>query len=172
MTPEGAAGRRGSGGGCATAFGLALILFGGFALWVNLAGADALVVLLSLAPLLAVWWPAALVLWGIGKVAQRLATGRSRMGAGEVVLLLLVVFLGLALTGGRRLLEGLGLEARFGEVRHWIAEQAEPLPQHAFVRDLRVALPAEGPATLEIELPAGGVIVEAVPPPPGGAEAT
>lgn len=175
MTPEGAAGRRGSGGGCATAFGLALILFGGFALWVNLAGADALVVLLSLAPLLAVWWPAALVLWGLGKVAQRLATGRSRMGAGEVVLLLLVVFLGLALTGGRRLLEGLGLEARFGEVRHWVAEQAEPLPQHAFVRELRVALPAEGPATLEIEMPAGGVIVEAteaVRPPPGGAEAT
>ena len=172
MTPEGAAGRRGSGGGCATAFGLALILFGGFALWVNLAGADALVVLLSLAPLLAVWWPAALVLWGLGKVAQRLATGRSRTGAGEVVLLLLVVFLGLALTGGRRLLEGLGLEARFGEVRHWVAEQAEPLPQHAFVRDLRVALPAEGPATLEIELPAGGVIVEAVPAPPRGAEAT
>ena len=178
MTPEGAAGppggagRRGSGGGCATAFGLALILFGGFALWVNLAGADALVVLLSLAPLLAVWWPAALVLWGIGKVAQRLATGRSRTGAGEVVLLLAVVFLGLALTGGRRLLEGLGLEARFGEVRHWVAEQAEPLPQHAFVRELRVALPAEGPATLEIELPAGGVIVEAVPAPPGEAEAT
>lgn len=176
MTPEGAAGppggagRRGS--GCATAFGLALILFGGFALWVNLAGADALVVLLSLAPLLAVWWPAALVLWGIGKVAQRLATGRSRTGAGEVVLLLVVVFLGLALTGGRRLLEGLGLEARFGEVRHWVAEQAEPLPQHAFVRELRVALPAEGPATLEIEMPAGGVIVEAVPAPPGGAEAT
>ena len=175
MTPEGAAGRRGSGGGCATAFGLALILFGGFALWVNLAGADALVVLLSLAPLLAVWWPAALVLWGIGKVVQRLATGRSRTGAGEVVLLVLVVFLGLALTGGRRLLEGLGLEARFGEVRHWVAEQAEPLPQHAFVRELRVALPAEGPATLEIEMPAGGVIVEAteaVRPPPGGAEAT
>ena len=170
--PPGGAGRRGSGGGCATAFGLALILFGGFALWVNLAGADALVVLLSLAPLLAVWWPAALVLWGIGKVVQRLATGRSRTGAGEVVLLLLVVFLGLALTGGRRLLEGLGLEARFGEVRHWVAEQAEPLPQHAFVRELRVALPAEGPATLEIELPAGGVIVEAVPAPPGGAEAT
>ena len=170
--PPGGAGRRGAGGGCATAFGLALILFGGFALWVNLAGADALVVLLSLAPLLAVWWPAALVLWGIGKVAQRLATGRSRTGAGEVVLLLAVVFLGLALTGGRRLLEGLGLEARFGEVRHWVAEQAEPLPQHAFVRELRVALPAEGPASLEIELPAGGVIVEAVPPPPGGAEAT
>ena len=175
MTPEGAGGRRGSGGGCATAFGLALILFGGFALWVNLAGADALVVLLSLAPLLAVWWPAALVLWGLGKVVQRLATGRSRTGAGEVVLLVLVVFLGLALTGGRRLLEGLGLEARFGEVRHWVAEQAEPLPQHAFVRELRVALPAEGPATLEIEMPAGGVIVEAteaVRPPPGGAEAT
>ena len=171
VTPDGAVGRRGGGGGCATAFGLALILFGGFALWVNLAGANALVVLLSLAPLLAVWWPAALVLWGVGKVVQRLATGRSRTGAGEVVLLVLVVFFGLALTGGRRLLEGLGLEVRFGAVREWIAEQAEPLPQHAFVRDLRVALPAEGPAALEIEMPAGGVIVEAVGAPRGEAEA-
>lgn len=170
VTPDGAVGRRG-GGGCATAFGLALILFGGFALWVNLAGANALVVLLSLAPLLAVWWPAALVLWGVGKVVQRLATGRSRTGAGEVVLLLLVVLFGLALTGGRRLLEGLGLEVRFGAVREWVAEQAEPLPQHAFVRDLRVALPAEGPAALEIEMPAGGVIVEAVGAPRGEAEA-
>lgn len=168
MTPEGGAARRG--GGCATASGLALILFGGFALWVNLAGANALVHLLALAPLLAVWWPAALVLWGLAKVAQRLATGRSRMGAGEVVLLLLVVFLGLALTGGRRLLEGLGLETRFGEVRQWVAEQARPLPQHAFVRDLRIALPADGAAALEIEVPAGGVIVEAAEalPAPGG----
>ena len=162
MSPAGGAARRGGGSGCATAFGLALILVGGFALWVNLAGANALVALLALAPLLAVWWPAALVLWGVAKVVQRLATGRSRTGAGEVVLLLLVVFLGLALTGGRRLLEGLGLEVRFGEVRQWIAEQAQPLPQHAFVRELRVALPAEGPAALEIEMPAGGVVVEAV----------
>ena len=161
MTPAGGAARRGGGSGCATAFGLALILVGGFALWVNLAGANALVALLALAPLLAVWWPAALVLWGVAKVVQRLATGRSRTGAGEVVLLLLVVFLGLALTGGRRLLEGLGLEVRFGEVRQWVAEQAQPLPQHAFVRELRVALPAEGPAALEIEMPSGGVIVEA-----------
>lgn len=162
MSPAGGAARRGGGSGCATAFGLALILVGGFALWVNLAGANALVALLALAPLLAVWWPAALVLWGVAKVVQRLATGRSRTGAGEVVLLLLVVFLGLALTGGRRLLEGLGLEVRFGEVRQWIAEQAQPLPQHAFVRELRVPLPAEGPAALEIEMPAGGVVVEAV----------
>ena len=161
MTPAGGAARRGGGSGCATAFGLALILVGGFALWVNLAGANALVALLALAPLLAVWWPAALVLWGVAKVVQRLATGRSRTGAGEVVLLLLVVFLGLALTGGRRLLEGLGLEVRFGEVRQWVAEQAQPLPQHAFVRELRVALPPEGPAALEIEMPSGGVIVEA-----------
>ena len=161
MSPAGGTARRGGGSGCATAFGLALILVGGFALWVNLAGANALVALLALAPLLAVWWPAALVLWGVAKVVQRLATGRSRTGAGEVVLLLLVVFLGLALTGGRRLLEGLGLEVRFGEVRQWVAEQAQPLPQHAFVRELRVALPAEGPAALEIEMPSGGVIVEA-----------
>lgn len=157
---------RRSGGGCATGFGVVLILVGGLALWWNLAGIDALFVLLSYAPLAAVWWPAVLVLWGLVKVAQRLRTGYSRFGFGEVVLLLVVLLLGLGLTAGRSLLENLGLEMRFGGVRRWIAEQSRPLPQHAFVRERVVSLPAEGPARLELVLPAGSILVDAADTPP------
>lgn len=153
---------RRTGGGCATGFGVILILVGGLALWWNLAGIDALFVLLSYAPLAAVWWPAALVLWGLVKVAQRIRTGYSRFGFGEIVLLLVVLLLGLGLTAGRSLLENLGLEMRFGGVRRWIAEQSRPLPQHAFVRERVVSLPAAGPAELELVLPAGSILVEAL----------
>ena len=151
---------RRTGGGCATGFGVILILVGGLALWWNLAGIDALFVLLSYAPLAAVWWPAALVLWGLVKVAQRIRTGYSRFGFGEIVLLLVVLLLGLGLTAGRSLLENLGLEMRFGGVRRWVAEQSRPLPQHAFVRERVVSLPAAGPAELELVLPAGSILVE------------
>ena len=171
--------RRG-GGGCATGFGFALILVGALALLWNLAGMDALFLLLSYAPLAAVWWPAVLVLWGLVKVFQRLRTGYSRFGFGEVVLLLVVLLLGLSLSAGRSLLENLGLEMRFGGVRRWIAEQSRPLPQHAFVRERVVALPAAGPATLELVLPAGSILVDAAalpagaedPPPAAPAEGT
>lgn len=156
--------RRG-GGGCATGFGVFLILVGGAALWWNLAGIDALFLLLAYAPLAAVWWPAVLVLWGLVKVFQRLRTGTSRFGFGEVLLLLVVLLLGVSLSAGRSLLENLGLEMRFGGVRRWIAEQSRPLPQHAFVRERVVALPAAGPATLELVLPAGSILVDAAEPP-------
>lgn len=158
--------RRG-GSGCATGFGFALILVGALALLWNLAGMDALFLLLSYAPLAAVWWPAVLVLWGLVKVFQRLRTGYSRFRFGEVVLLLVVLLLGLSLSAGRSLLENLGLEMRFGGVRRWIAEQSRPLPQHAFVRERVVALPAAGPATLELVLPAGSILVDAAVLPAG-----
>lgn len=170
-TPPPGPPRRG-GGGCATGFGVFLILVGGLALWWNLAGIDALFLLLSYAPLAAVWWPAVLVLWGLVKVFQRLRAGYSRFGFGEVVLLLVVLLLGVSLSAGRSLLENLGLEMRFGGVRRWIAEQSRPLPQHAFVRERVVALPAAGPATLELVLPAGSILVDAEEPPPAPPPAT
>lgn len=166
IAPAAESPRRG-GGGCATGFGFALILVGALALLWNLAGMDALFLLLSYAPLAAVWWPAVLVLWGLVKVFQRLRTGYSRFGFGEVVLLLVVLLLGLSLSAGRSLLENLGLEMRFGGVRRWIAEQSRPLPQHAFVRERVVALPAAGPATLELVLPAGSILVDAAALPAG-----
>lgn len=161
--------RRG-GGGCATGVGVLLILFGGVALWWNLAGFDALFLLLAYAPLAAAWWPAALVLWGLVKVFQRLRTGYSRFGFGEAVLLVVVLLLGLSLSAGRSLLENLGLEMRFGGVRRWIAEQSRPLPQHAFVRERVVSLPATGPATLELVLPAGSILVDAAALPAGAGD--
>ena len=168
-TPASGPPRRG-GGGCATGFGVFLILVGGAALWWNLAGIDALFLLLAYAPLAAVWWPAVLVLWGLVKVFQRLRTGTSRFGFGEVLLLLVVLLLGVSLSAGRSLLENLGLEMRFGGVRRWIAEQSRPLPQHAFVRERVVSLPAAGPATLELVLPTGSIVVEAAGGPAGAGE--
>lgn len=168
-TPASGPPRRG-GGGCATGFGGFLILVGGAALWWNLAGIDALFLLLAYAPLAAVWWPAVLVLWGLVKVFQRLRTGTSRFGFGEVLLLLVVLLLGVSLSAGRSLLENLGLEMRFGGVRRWIAEQSRPLPQHAFVRERVVSLAAAGPATLELVLPTGSIVVEAAGGPAGAGE--
>lgn len=155
-----------SGNGCATGVGVALILFGGLALAVNLAGAQLALAFLGLLPQLTVWWPALLILWGLWKLATRLRTGRARFGLGEIVLLVLLVLAGAALTLFTRAVEGHDLHFRFTEMRRWARERAAPLPQHAFVAERVITLPPEEPVEIALTLPRGGILVRAAASPP------
>ncbi len=148
------------GAGCATAFGVLLIAIGATALAVNVYGSRLALGFLDLVPVLAVWWPAVLIVWGVAKVAQRLVTGRARFGCLEAVLLILVLLAGLGLSTARWAIERQGLASRFEEVRRWAHQQAEPLPQHGFVIERTVPLPA-GVTELAVRLEAGGVLVRA-----------
>lgn len=156
--------RRVRGSGCATALGAALILIGAAALLLNLYGAGVVLVLIDLIPIAAVWWPALLIVWGLAKIAQRLATGRARFGVLEVLLLIVVLITGLGLSAARVAIERHGLALRLAEVQRWAHEQAEPLPQHAFVVERTLPLPA-GDVELAVRLDAGGITVAAVPEP-------
>ena len=149
--------------GCATAVGVGLVLVGGLALAINLAGARLALFALDLLPHLALWWPGILIVWGLWKLATRLRGGRTRFGFGEIVLLLLVLLCGTGLTLARQIIEGQNLEFRFSGMRRWAEERAAPLPQHAFVTERVIALPAEGPVELALDLPAGGILVETGP---------
>ena len=160
------AGRARSRTGCATVLGVLLVVLGSLALWINLEGAEVLVVLLDLVPHAAVWWPAVLIAWGAWKLAARLRTGTTRFGVLEILLLLIVVGSGLALTTASRLVGESGFQLRLREIGRWAREQTTPLPEHVFVSERRVPLPAVAPLEVAVSLPAGAIVVEAVEPPP------
>ncbi len=154
--------RRGS--GCATALGAALILVGGLALAINLAGARLALWILDLLPHLAVWWPAILILWGVWKVGTRLRTGRARFGFVEIVLLVLLVVFGTGLTFARRIIEGHDIRFRLTELSRWAEDQASPRPQQVFVEERKISVPTAGSVEIALELPRGGILVEAALP--------
>jgi len=98
----------GSGGrsGCALLLGILLIGTGVSFLAQNLYDYPLLPLLRRAVVLFADYWPLLLVLWGVVKVYQRFAQpSRTRVGAFEIVLLILVVITGLSFSAGRRLLE-------------------------------------------------------------------
>lgn len=162
MTDSGTAGSGPrSGGGCGTAFGIALILAGGLFLWVNLTDTPLALLLLDALPLMAVWWPLLLVAWGVAKVLTRLRTGRARFGFGEAFLLLLLILGGTAFTLVQRAIESRGLQPRLGELRRLIEQQSGPFPAHVFVAEESFSLPAGETAEILISLPAGNIRVEA-----------
>ena len=162
MTGSGAAGSAPrSGGGCATAFGIGLILAGGLLLWANLSGNSLVLLFLDLVPLAAVWWPLVLVVWGALKILTRLRTGRARFGFGEGFLLLAFILGGTVFTLGQRIIESRGLQPRVAELRRLVERQSGPFPAHVFVTEESVSLPAEGEVEILVSLPAGNVRVEA-----------
>lgn len=165
MTSSGAPGDAPrSGSGCATGFGVGLILTGGFFLWANLAGTSLVGLLLNLLPLAAVWWPLLLVVWGVFKVLGRLRTGRARFGFLEVLLLLLLIVGGTGLTLAQRVIESQGLQSRVLGISRLADEQAGRFPQFVFVSDEAVALPI-GAVEIPIALLAGNIVVETAPVP-------
>ena len=162
MTDPGAAGSAPrSGGGCATAFGIGLILAGGLLLWANLSGNSLVLLFLDLVPLAAVWWPLVLVVWGALKILTRLRTGRARFGFGEGFLLLAFILGGTVFTLGQRIIESRGLQPRVAELRRLVERQSGPFPAHVFVTEESVSLPAEGEVEILVSLPAGNIRVEA-----------
>ena len=173
MTDSGpAGGTPRSGGGCGTAFGLVLILAGGFFLWANLSDTPLALVLLDALPLAAVWWPLLLVVWGAWKLITRLRTGRARLGFGEVFLLLLFILGGTVFTLAQRAIESQGLHLRLVEVRRLVEQQSGRFHQHVFITEQDVPLPPEAEVDILISLPTGNVRVAAAPAvdPPAGAD--
>ena len=160
MTGSGDSPRR-AGSGCVTAIGVLLILVGGLALAVNLGGLGLLFRVLELAPVVAVWWPALLVIWGVWKLVTRLRSGSARFGFLEVLILILIVLCGSALSLVHRTIAGRDLQFRFTEIGRWARDQAAPLPQHSFVTERVVALP-EGAVEVRLDLPAGGILVREI----------
>ena len=164
-------------GGCGTAFGIGLIVFGGLFLWVNLTDTPLALLLLDAVPLAAVWWPLLLVVWGVSKLITRLRTGRARLGFGEIVLLALFILGGTIFTLAQRAIESQGLEPRITEVRRLIEQQSGSFPVHTFVTEDSMSLPAEGGTEVTVSLPAGNIRVDAAvaadpgPPEASGSEA-
>ena len=156
-------GARRSGGGCATALGVALILAGGLFLWTNLADAPLALLVLDLLPLAAVWWPLLLVLWGVWKLSVRLRTGRARFGCWEGALLVLILLVGTGLTLGQRAIESQGLEMRMTEVRRLVEEQSGRVAPHSFVTDHAVGLLPGDDFEVVLSLPTGNIRLEAAP---------
>lgn len=164
MTDSGAAGNATpSGSGCATAFGIALILAGGLLLWANLSGNSLALLFFDLLPLAAVWWPLVLVVWGAVKILTRLRTGRARFGFGEGFLLLLFILGGTVFTLAHRAIESQGMQPRMAELRRLVERQSGPFPAHVFVTEESVSLPVEGEVEILVSLPAGNIRVEAAP---------
>lgn len=174
MTDSGSTGgTRPSRGGCATAFGILLVLAGGLLLWANLSDTPLALILLDALPLAAVWWPLLLVVWGAGKLITRVRTGRARFGVGEVFLLLLFVLCGTVFTLAQRAIESQGLHFRMVELRRLAEQQSGRFHQHVFVSEQDVLLPPDAEVNIVISLPAGNIRVEAGPAPdlPAGAAA-
>ena len=164
MTDPGTAGKAPrSGSGCGTAFGIGLILIGGLFLAANLAGTQLVLFVFELLPLAAVWWPLLLVIWGLSKIVSRLRKGRTRFGALEVFLLLLLIVCGTGVTLARRVIESQGLELRLLEMSRLAARGMADFPQHVFVTERTVSLPGDGPVDVVISLPVGNILVEAAP---------
>ena len=168
MDPGTAAKTPRSGSGCGTALGIGLILSGGLFLAANLAGTQLVLLVFELLPLAAVWWPLLLVVWGLSKIVSRLWKGRTRFGALEVFLLLLLILGGTGLTLAKRVIESQGLELRLLEMSRLAARGMADFPQHVFVTERTISLPGDGPVDVVISVPAGNVLVEAAPSAPSG----
>ncbi len=151
-----------SGSGCATAFGIGLLVTGGFFLWANLSGTPVARLLLSVLPLAAVWWPLLLVVWGASKVVTRIRTGRARFGFGEVVLLLLLILGGTLFTLAQRAIESQGLEFRLLEIGRLLEHGSGQHSRHRFDEERTISLPAGDGTDISISLPAGNIQVDAL----------
>lgn len=148
--------------GCAVVSGFFLITLGVLLLGFNLGGLAFLRRGAVVFDWLSVYWPLFLVLWGAHKLVQRIRTPeRSRVTAFEVVGLVFFVFIGLALSAGRRAVDRLSRE---GELDHVVELVGPELlgPRREFVENESFPLePGEPEAKvgLLVENGRGGVSV-------------
>jgi DUF4097 and DUF4098 domain-containing protein YvlB len=90
------------------------------------------------------YWPVLLILWGIYKVYQRMVHPESsRVGAGEVLLLFLIIFTGITIHFTQRLVTGLPVEVSIDDVIESIGSDITFGPAHRFSDEHRFDLPEE-----------------------------
>jgi len=146
-------------GGCSLALGILLISVGSLLLASNVFG-------LSLAWLwgrglhwFGTYWPAILILWGLVKVYQKATRPEfARVGAGEIVLLFLILCAGLTVGLTRRFVDNLPLNVSLDDVIESIGPDISFGPAHSFKEELRFELPAE--RGLMVENGRGAVVVQ------------
>jgi len=148
----------GSRSGCGLVLGLFLIATGLLFLAQNLFDYPLLPLLRQGVVLFADYWPVLLVFWGGFKVFQRFARpSRTRVGALEIVLLVVVVVSGLSLNAARRVLEGVSGE-EFEDIVGLGTVSLVGAPGHRFAGEERFAL-GEADAVV-IASPGGNVKVQ------------
>ena len=153
-----AAAPSGSRSGCALFLGILLIGTGVLLLAHNLFDYPLFRLLRRSVVLFADYWPLLLVLWGGLKVYQRFAQpGRARVGAFEIVLLILVVISGLSFSAGRRLVEELSGE-KLEDIAGLSTVSLVGAPAHRFAGEARFAPGAAG--EIAIVNPGGYVKVQ------------
>lgn len=136
----------GSGGrsGCALLLGFLLIATGVLFLAQNLFDYPLLPLFRRGVVLFADYWPLLLVLWGGFKVYQRFARpSRARVGALEIVLLVLIVISGLSFSAARRLLEEVSGE-KLEDIVGLGTVSLVGAPAHRFPGEARFELGAAG----------------------------
>ncbi len=152
--------------GFASVIGIALVLLGALLLWINLEGPRVLLTLLEALPVAAAWWPLLLIGWGAAKVIGRLTTGRTSFRWWEFVVLFLVILVGTSLSIFVRVMERTEFDRRLGEIARWTEEFAVPLPEHVFVSERTIFVPATPgePPSLTVSLPMGAITAKAREP--------
>jgi DUF4097 and DUF4098 domain-containing protein YvlB len=145
-------------GGCALVLGVLLIALGSLFLAQSILGWSPFHLFRRAATLFADYWPVLLVGWGAFKIYERFRTPeRARVGAGEVVLLMLLVLSGLTATAARRVMREVSSEAPFEEFLELAELEELAGPVHRFTEESSFDLGSA--ASLIIENAEGSVTV-------------
>lgn len=130
--------------GCALALGTVLVAVGTLLLLSNLVGFPLAWLWQRMLLWLSVYWPILLILWGMYKVYQRIVHPDSaRVGAGEVLLLVFLIGVGLTVHLARRLVADLPVHITLDDVIESIDSDLSYGPAYSFEEDHRFELPAE-----------------------------
>jgi len=139
-------------GGCALALGFLLVAVGSVLLAANLFGFSAWSLWASALTWFGRYWPVILILWGASKVYTRLRhPERAQVTAGEVLLLIFLVLVGLSIHSAQRAVTELDLDDAIG----WVLPPDEYGPAQRFSAEQRFALPPG--AALSVENQRGAV---------------
>lgn len=142
--------------GCGLVLGLTLVVVGSLLLASNLFGFSMLSVWTRGLALFGRYWPVILVVWGATKIFQRFSRPEdSRVTAGEVFLLILLVLVGLSIRTTQLFMD----EVPFGEIWPDIFPDPEYGTAQRFTEEQRFALP-EGRG-VRVENDRGVLTVEA-----------
>lgn len=141
-------------GGCALALGLLLVAAGSVLLAANVFGFPAWSFWSRALTWFGRYWPVILIVWGASKVTTRLRyPGRAQVTAGEVLLLIFLVLVGLSIHSAQVAVSELDLDEAFD----WMLPPTEYGPAQRFSAEERFALAAG--AALNVENDRGAVTV-------------
>jgi DUF4097 and DUF4098 domain-containing protein YvlB len=129
--------------GCALSLGVLLVVAGSLLLASNLFGFSLAWFWTRGIAWFGTYWPVFLILWGAYKVYQRMVHPEAaRVGAGEILLLFLIVFTGLTVHFTRQLLTGIPVDVSLDDVIESIGSDISFGPAHVYSEEHRFDLSA------------------------------